>query len=70
MRDNDPPNCPGCGAPLRRVTAFIKLGSSPREWDGIRAVTYHCKKENNFWWDHLDGSPLCLQARKRSENHG
>ena len=70
MRDTDPPNCPTCGSPMRRCTSFIKLGSSPREWYGISAVVYHCKSENVFWWDYLDGTPLSMQARKRSQPHG
>ncbi len=70
MRDSDPPKCPRCEEPLRKLGARLTPGADPDDPNYVAAITYRCDECRLKWVDAMDGTILQLVGVAKAKRGG
>ena len=58
MRDNDPPKCPACAFPLRKLRELVRTGRTREDADHLAGIICRCTGCRKMWRDGMDGEAL------------
>ncbi len=68
MKDSDPPGCPRCERPLRKLGQAVTPGTEPDDVNHVAQVRYRCDHCRMRWLDAMDGTQLtCDGAAKKRD---